>query len=337
MLYFLSKKTVIPMEPQEEKDNAGAETNHPIVPANEDKISDDTNIDVANALILEHEKKSTHWYDHVRYFFHRLFSIMDDTATHAEIKERILSCAKFTGTNMVIMGCAIIIASIGLNTNSIAAIIGAMLISPLMNRILMMAYGTASADIHIFRKGTAGFILQVLISIIVSCLYFLASPIKEPTEQILARTNPTWYDVLIAIFGGIAGIIGQTRKGEYNNVIPGVAIATAIMPPLCVVGYALANSRWVMLGQAFYLFFINFYFIYFASVVVLNILAVPKVKEMTVKSWRKEKFRMARNTIIALIPLIIITTMMIIHHGDNNTGEEAIEASSEALASLGLM
>jgi len=319
------------MDPQEEK-----ERDAQAAAAEEEKVNDDTSIDAADAYILEREKKSAHWYDRVRYFFRHLFSIVDDTATHAEIKERILSGAKFTGTNMVIMGCAIIIASVGLNTNSIAVVIGAMLISPLMNRILMMAYGTASADIHIFRKGTAGFILQVLISIIVSCLYFLASPIKEPTEQILARTNPSWYDVLIAVFGGIAGIIGQTRKGEYNNVIPGVAIATAIMPPLCVVGYALANSRWVMMGQAFYLFFLNFYFIYFTSVVVLNILAVPKVKEMTVKSWRKEKFRMARNTIIALIPLVVLTVLMFVRPINGNAEKEAVETSSEALSLLGL-
>ena len=243
------------MEPQENKEQNEEKSSLVVKDDTEKEPTDDTSIDVADAFILEHEKKSTHWYDHVRYFFRHLFSIVDDTATHAEIKERILSGAKFTGTNMVIMVCAIIIASVGLNTDSIAAIIGAMLISPLMNRILMMAYGTASADINIFRRGTAGFVVQVVISITFSCIYFLCSPIKAPTAQIIARTNPSWYDVLIAIFGGIAGIIGQTRKGEYNNVIPGVAIATAIMPPLCVVGYSLANSQWVMLGQAFYLFF----------------------------------------------------------------------------------
>jgi len=324
------------MEPQENKEQNEEKSSLVVKDDTEKEPTDDTSIDVADAFILEHEKKSTHWYDHVRYFFRHLFSIVDDTATHAEIKERILSGAKFTGTNMVIMVCAIIIASVGLNTDSIAAIIGAMLISPLMNRILMMAYGTASADINIFRRGTAGFVVQVVISITFSCIYFLCSPIKAPTAQIIARTNPSWYDVLIAIFGGIAGIIGQTRKGEYNNVIPGVAIATAIMPPLCVVGYSLANSQWVMLGQAFYLFFLNFYFIYFTSVVVLNILSVPKVKEMTVKSWRKEKFRMARNTIIALIPLIVLTTLMILHHVNGKSEKEAVEASNETLAYLGL-
>ena len=324
------------MDPQQEKNNANNETGQDVVPSQEEKVNDDTNIDVADAYILEQEKKSIHWYDHVRYFFHKLFSIIDDTATHAQIKERILSGAKFTGTNMVIMGCAILIASVGLNTNSIAVIIGAMLISPLMNRILMMAYGTASDDKDIFRKGSAGFILQVLISILVSCLYFLASPIKEPTEQILARTNPSWYDVIIAIFGGIAGIIGQTRKGEYNNVIPGVAIATAIMPPLCVVGYSLANSQWIMLGEAFYLFFLNFYFIYFTSVVVLNALSVPKVHSMTVKEWRKEKFRMVRNTIIALIPLIVLSVLMALHSvgGDSSTNKNTEEAGSEIVALL---
>lgn len=286
------------------------ENENPVsVGASDTVITDETSIDVADAITLEEEKESKKWTDHGRYWFRRLFSIVDDTATHQEIKDRILGGGKFTGTNMVIMVCAIFIASVGLNLNSVAVIIGAMLISPLMNRILMMAYGTASADAHIFKRGLLGFVIQVVVSITVSCIYFLISPIKEPTEQILARCSPGWYDVVIAVFGGIAGIIGQTRKGEYNNVIPGVAIATALMPPLCVVGYSLANSRWIMMGEAFYLFLINYYFIYLTSVVVLNILSVPKVKTMNVREWRKEKIRMVRNTVIALIPLIVVSIL----------------------------
>jgi len=299
------------MEPEEKKENLSPEGESPVTGS--EAIQDDTNIDVADRITLEKDRKSRNAWLHFVYFLRRLFSIRDDTASHAEIRERILGGGHFTGTNMVIMCCAILICCVGLNLDNIAVIIGAMLISPLMNRILMMAYATASDDRASLKRGVGGFLLQVLISITFSCLYFLISPIKEPTAQIEARTTPTIYDVIVAIFGGIAGIIGQTRRGEYNNVIPGVAIATAIMPPLCVVGYSLATSHWMMLGMAFYLFFLNFYFIYLSSVVVLNILEVPKVKTMTVKSWRREKFRMVRNTLIVLAPLIVLTILMGLH------------------------
>ena len=127
--------------------------------------------------------------------------------------------------------------------------------------------------------------------------------------QIEARTTPTIFDVIIAVAGGVAGIIGQTRKGQYNNVIPGVAIATALMPPLCCVGYFLSKGSWMEMGLAAELFIINFYFIYMSSVVVLNILEIPKVKELTVRQWRIVRFCMVRNTIIVLIPVIVITIL----------------------------
>lgn len=272
-------------------------------------ITDDTNIDIADHIELAKEKKSKSIWIHFVYHMRKLFSIRDDVASHEEIKERILSGGKFKGSNMVIMCCAIIIASVGLNTNSLAIIIGAMLISPLMSRILVLSYGTASNDRLTIFRGLSGFILQVIISVSISCIYFLISPIKDATEQIILRTQPSIFDVVVAIAGGIAGIIGQTRKGQYNNIIPGVAIATALMPPLCVVGYSLANSKWMMMGNAFYLFFINFYFIYLSGVIVLNILEVPKVKEFTVRQWKASRFHMIRNTIIVLLPLIILAVL----------------------------
>lgn len=289
---------------EEETQNRQEET---IVYTGEETITDDTNIDVADHIELAREEKSKSKWQHFLFHLRKLFSIRDDVASHEEIKDRILSGGRFKGSNMVIMICAILIASCGLITDSIAVIIGAMLISPLMSRILVMSYGTASNDKKALLKGLNGFFLQVTISITVSCLFFLICPLKEVTEQIKARTEPTFIDVIIAIAGGVAGIIGQTRKGQFNNVIPGVAIATAIMPPLCVVGYSLANSQWIMMGMAFYLFFINFYFIYLSGVIVLNILEVPKVRSLTVRQWKLSRLLMMRNTILVLIPLVVLT------------------------------
>ena len=194
----------------------------------------------------------------LRVTFRRMFSLKDDAATHEEIRDRLLSGGKFTGTNMCVLVCAMVIASVGLNMGSTAVIIGAMLISPLM-----------------------------------------------------ARTSPSFYDVLIAIFGGIAGIIGQTRQDKANNIIPGVAIATALMPPLCTCGYSIAGGHWRMLGGAAYLFLINAYFIFLSSAFILSVLRIPKVKELTESEWRKRRRRMIRNTILIIIPSIAAVYTMI--------------------------
>lgn len=288
----------------EEKENEKKEDL--VVYTGDEEITEDTNIDVADHIELAKEKKSHSVFKRLLYHLRLIFSIRDDVASHEEIRERIMSGGKFRGTNMVIMICAILIASVGLNTDSVAVIIGAMLISPLMNRIIVLSYGTASNDFYALKRGAGGFFLQVAISITVSTIYFLISPIKEPTAQIIARTQPSFFDVIIAVCGGVAGIIGQTRKGQYNNVIPGVAIATALMPPLCTVGFCLANSRWMDMANAFYLFFINFYFIYLSAVIVLNILEIPKVRAFTVREWKLSRLRMIRNTIIVLVPLVIL-------------------------------
>ena len=130
--------------------------------------------------------------------FKKMFSITEDAASNEEIRDRILTGGKITGTNMVVMICAILIASVGLNTNSVAVIIGAMLISPLMGSILAISYGTVSNDAYLMKRHSVGFAVQILISVATATIYFLLSPIKEPTEQLLARTNPNFYDVMIA-------------------------------------------------------------------------------------------------------------------------------------------
>lgn len=241
----------------------------------------------------------------------KIFSLSEDTATHEEIRDRLLSGGKVTGTNMVIIMCAIAIASVGLNMNAVAVIIGAMLISPLMGTILAMAYGSVSGDLALTERYLVGFLFQVLISVTTATIYFFLSPVKTATPELIARTNPTVYDVIVALFGGIAGIIGQTRKDKANNIIPGVAIATAIMPPLCTCGYSIANRNWQMLGGAAYLFILNAYFIFLSASIILGVLKIPRVREITEKQWRRMKFVMIRNTVIIMLPSILFAYLMV--------------------------
>ena len=186
------------------------------------------------------------------------------------LKRNIIEDSDFTKETLFILVCAMVIASIGLNTNSVAVIIGAMLISPLMSPIQSLGLGLSTGNlrriyISLFRLG-----IFVLISIVSSTFYFLVSPINDVTPQILARTSPTLWDVLIAIFGGIAGVIGKAKE-DGGNVVPGVAIATALMPPLCVVGFGIAHGNPKIFLGAGYLFIINVFFIMIATLVGLKI------------------------------------------------------------------
>ncbi len=247
----------------------------------------------------------------LKYILSRVFSLEADTASHEEIRKRIISGGQVTGTNMCILICAILIASVGLNTGSTAVIIGAMLVSPLMGSILAMAFGVASADKSQLLRNFYGFILQLIISVLVATIYFALSPIKHPTSEIIARTQPSFYDVIIATAGGFAGIIGSTRSDKANNIIPGVAIATALMPPVCTCGYSIANAKWEMLSGAAYLFIVNCYFIFVSAVVILDVLKIPKIGQINEKQWKRLKRAIIRNTIIVLIPSIFFTYMML--------------------------
>lgn len=245
----------------------------------------------------------------LRSIFKNMFSLKEDNATPEVIRDRLLSGGKITGTNMCVLICAMIIASVGLNVNSTAVIIGAMLISPLMGSILAMAFGIVANDFRLFRNHAVGLAMQILISLATSTIYFLLSPQKEATSELLARTSPGLFDVIIATAGGVAGIIGQTRSGVFNNIIPGVAIATALMPPICTCGYSIANGKWAMLGGAAYLFIINAYFIFLSSAIILSLLKIPKECELTESEWKKLRFRMIRNTLIVLIPSIVLAVV----------------------------
>ncbi|MEE3482639.1 MAG: DUF389 domain-containing protein, partial [Lachnospiraceae bacterium] len=225
------------------------------------------------------------------------FSLSEDNASPEEVRDRILSGGKVTGQNAFMLMLAILIASVGLNTNSTAIIIGAMLISPLMGSILALAYGTVVRDGAIIRRYGMGLITQIVISLLTSTVYFLLSPVKGPTSELLARTTPTFFDVIVAVCGGLAGIIANTRKDKSGTIIPGVAIATAIMPPLCTCGYSIANGKWNMFIGALYLFILNAYFIYSSAEIILTALRLPEAMGLPERKRRAYILRRVRNTI----------------------------------------
>jgi len=226
-----------------------------------------------------------------------LQSEMDDyDVIHQSIQKDII----FKGTNLWILVFAIFIASIGLNMNSTAVIIGAMLISPLMGPINGMGYSIATYNFALFRKALKNFAFAVIASLSASTLYFLISPLSTAHSELLSRTSPTIYDVLIALFGGLAGIVAISSKNK-GNVIPGVAIATALMPPLCTAGFGLANGDMNFFLGAFYLFTINTVFIGISSVLISRFLKFPITT--LVKEGQKKK-------VVRWTSFIIIITLI---------------------------
>lgn len=213
-----------------------------------------------------------------RQFFHEQLRVTDYIDVHAA-SESIRTNIPFRGPTIYILFVAIVIASVGLNVNSIPVIIGAMLISPLMSPIIGFGLGLGTNDSKLLVHSLKNLGIMFAISLIASTLYFLVTPLEtdNPTE-LLARTNPSIYDVMIAFFGGIAGILELSRK-EKGTVISGVAIATALMPPLCTVGYGIANWNWHYAGGALYLFCINCMFIALATFIVVKFLRFPVAEE----------------------------------------------------------
>lgn len=238
-------------------------------------------------------------------FLKELLDIHEDTDrdTTMEIVKRDIS---FKGHNAWILVFSIFVASIGLNVSSTAVVIGAMLISPLMGPIVGVGFSVAINDVDTLRRSLVNLGVMVGLSVLTAYLYFLASPIKEATPELVARTYPTILDVLVAIFGGTALIIAKTKKGAIASVIMGVAIATALMPPLCTVGYGLAIGNWEYAGGALYLFSINSVFIALSTFVVSKLLRFPLVKYANSRR-RKNTARLASLiAILVMIPSIIL-------------------------------
>jgi uncharacterized hydrophobic protein (TIGR00271 family) len=196
-------------------------------------------------------------------FLRDIFSIKEGTDKEKTI-EAISNGVTLKGYNIWILICSTMLASIGLDTNSSAVIIGAMLISPLMSPILGVGLSICIHDEKLLFRSFRNLAIAVVLSLTTSVLFFLATPLRDATEEIQARTYPTLLDVLVALFGGVAGIVSVSRT-EKTNAIPGVAIATALMPPLCTAGYGIATAKWSFFLGAFYLFFINAVFISLAT------------------------------------------------------------------------
>jgi len=188
------------------------------------------------------------------------FNVLRDKDGEKYVIKQITNGINFQGSNLWILIFAVFIASLGLNVNSTAVIIGAMLISPLMGPIIGMGLALGIADLDLFKQSIKNYLVSTFISVITATIYFTLSPITDAQSELLARTSPTLYDVLIALFGGAAGFLAMSTKGR-NNVVPGVAIATALMPPLCTAGYGLAVQNTSYFFGAFYLYFINTVFI----------------------------------------------------------------------------
>ncbi len=240
----------------------------------------------------------------VKAYFHNLLDMRSNMLSYDELHDMMEENTIIHGANMWILMLAILIASIGLNVNSTAVIIGAMLISPLMSGILTIGYSLAIRDLAMLKKAATRFGTQVVISLITSTVYFTLSPLTTATSEMIARTSPTLWDVLIALFGGIAGSIGNTRQ-KTSNVIPGVAIATALMPPLCTVGYGIATRQIRFITGAFYLFTINTLFIALSALIVTKLLGVPCRQELDAK-----KQKHANRIITALIVITVIPSIL---------------------------
>ena len=228
----------------------------------------------------------------------------DAENTTAGIKRDI----DFKGHNVWILVFSIYIASIGLNTNSGAVIIGAMLISPLMGPILGVGLSLGTNDVPTLRRSLRSFATMTIIAVLTSTSYFFLTPLSDAQSELLARTNPTLLDVFVAFFGGLAGIMAGSRK-EKTNVIPGVAIATALMPPLCTAGFGLATGQFHYFFGAFYLFILNSIFICLATVIVVRYLRFPMVEILD-----PVKERRARRLILVFSVLIILPSLWIFYN-----------------------
>ena len=239
-------------------------------------------------------------------FFNALPDKTDETATVEQISDGVT----FRGANLWVLIFAIFIACLGLNLNSTAVIIGAMLISPLMGPIIGMGLAVGRADLELLKRSLTNYGVSTVISVLTAALYFQLTPLTEAQSELLARTSPTFYDVLIALFGGAAGILALSTGGK-GNVIPGVAIATALMPPLCTAGYGLAMGEWSFFFGACYLFFINTVFIALATYLGVRLLQF-KPKQFVDKARLAVVNRyIAVIVVVTMLPAVYMTTQII--------------------------
>ena len=241
----------------------------------------------------------------------------------SKVLENVFNNISFRGSNLWILACAIIIASIGLNVNSTAVIIGAMLISPLMGPIVGAGFALGTYDFTLLKKSMKNLLIATVVSLMVSAIYFYLSPFKDVQSELLARTAPNIYDVLIAFFGGLVGVIAITRV-EKGNPIPGVAIATALMPPLCTAGYGLATFNFSYFAGAFYLYSINCFFICIATFFVVKYLNYPATNFKGKRYERQIRLGITTLVMIMIVPSFYLAYNLFNEKKFTNTVEDFI-------------
>ncbi|MBQ1882147.1 MAG: DUF389 domain-containing protein [Bacteroidales bacterium] len=251
------------------------------------------------------EKRSNIWGEVQKYF-----SVKGFLTSKSDVEKRINDGISFIGPNLWVLVFAILIASLGLNINSTAVIIGAMLISPLMGPIIGMGYSVGTNDFELFKKSLKNYIVATLISLVTAAVYFAVTPYRGAQSELLARTSPTIYDVLIALCGGAAGIVALGAK-DRGNILPGVAIATALMPPLCTAGFGIASLSLKYFLGAFYLYFINTVFIALATFIGVRAMKFRRKADMEDKAYRNVRRYIIAIVIITMVPAVIMTVNII--------------------------
>lgn len=247
--------------------------------------------------------------EHLRNLIRTIFNLQEGTDVRGTI-DSIRANTELRGYNVWILACGAILASIGLDTNSPAIIIGAMLISPLMGPILGIGLSVGINDRENLIEALESFSVAVVASLLMSSLYFLATPLGEVTPEMLARTQPTLLDAGVAFFGGIAGIVAGSRK-EKTNAIPGVAIATALMPPLCTAGFGLARGSWDIFLGAFYLFFLNSAFIALSTYLIVRFLKFPLMDYQDPESRKRVTRWILFFSILVILPSVFFLIQII--------------------------
>lgn len=238
------------------------------------------------------------------------FNVLPDKEDEQETINQISSGVVFHGANLWVLIFAIFIASLGLNVNSTAVIIGAMLISPLMGPIIGMGLAVGINDFALLKRAFKNYAVATVISVITATIYFALTPLNEAQSELLARTSPTLYDVLIALCGGAAGILAMATKGK-GNVIPGVAIATALMPPLCTAGYGLAMGNLYYFFGAFYLFFINTVFICLATFLGVRMMKFERKHHDNHETLVRVRRYILAVVIVTMVPAVFMTVVII--------------------------
>ena len=242
----------------------------------------------------------------IKTFLKDYLDLRKDKDNELETVDSIRKGVEFKGANLWILIFAIFMASLGLNVNSTAVIIGAMLISPLMGPIMGVGLSVGLNDFELMKRSLKSFLITTLFSVTTATIFFLVSPVAEGQSELLARTSPTIYDVFIALMGGLAGVTALSTK-EKGNVIPGVAIATALMPPLCTAGYGLATGNLIYFLGAFYLYFINSVFISLATFLGVRVMHFQRKEFVDKNREKKVRKYIVLIAILTMCPAVYLT------------------------------